>query len=257
MFPRFLFGWALPLFAVMFMSLCAAPAATGAPASAAAAQPVSADEFTEDQDTADWDTASGPLSQYDRNLLINVRWANLWEAPTSERIAERTTNPRVRAAANQLMSDHHELDRVVTEVAEKLNVPLPGKPTPLQRAWQDEILGKSGTEADDAWANITRRAHGTIFMSIGMVRVLTRNDDIRAFAQAGSEIVMRHMTLLESSGLVRSSSIVVGSTEAAPHQVLPDWHRVVLGIVLGLLALVATLAIVRACAGYTPRTGAE
>lgn len=257
MFSRFLLGRALPLFAVLVMPLCAAPAATGAPVSAVTAQPVSDDDFTEDQDTADWETASGPLSQYDRNLLINVRWANLWEGPTSERIAERTTNPRVRAAANRLMSDHHELDRVVTAVAEKLGVPLPDEPTPLQRSWQDEILGKSGTEADDAWANITRRAHGTIFMSIGMVRALTRNDDIRAFTQAGSEIVMRHMTLLEGSGLVRSSSLVIGSTEAAPHQVLPGWHRVVFGIVLGLLVLVTTLVVVRVCARYTPRTAAE
>lgn len=229
----------------------------GAPVLVKDAQPAADEEFTEDQDTADWDTASGPLSQYDRNLLINVRWANLWEGPTSEKVAERTTNPRVRAAARQLMSDHHELDQAVLRVAEKLNVPLPNEPTPLQRSWQNEILGKTGTEGDDAWANITRRAHGSVFMSISMVRAQTRNDDIRAFAQTGSAIVMRHMTLLESSGLVLSSSLVVGSTEAVPHQILPGWNRVIFGIVLGLLVLVATLAVVRACASYTSRSAAE
>ncbi|MFD2420496.1 DUF4142 domain-containing protein [Amycolatopsis pigmentata] len=210
-----------------------------------------------DQNPADQDTPYGPLSQIDRNLIINVRWANLWEGPTSGQVATRSPNAKVRAVAAQLSREHHELDAVTDETAARLNVPLPGSPTPLQQAWMKEILSKTGADADNAFANLTREAHGTIFMLISQVRAQTRNDVMRAFAQSANEIVMRHMTLLESTGLVRSTSLVVGSTDSAPYQVFPTWSRVLLGIVVGCFALIGTVAVVRVCARYTPRTVAE
>ncbi|WP_370949401.1 DUF4142 domain-containing protein [Amycolatopsis sp. cg5] len=210
-----------------------------------------------DQDPADWDTPWGPLSQYDRNLLINVRWANLWEAPSSGQVAERSADPKVRAVGGALMHDHHALEATVADAAAKLNVALPGSPTPIQQSWQREIAGKAGGAADDAWANVTRQAHGSIFMLIGQVRAMTRNDVVRAFAQSADAVVIRHMTLLESTGLVRASSMVVGSLDPAPFQVVPGWNKVLLGIVLAGFALIGTFAVVRVCARYGPKTTAN
>lgn len=209
-----------------------------------------------DQDPADWNTPWGPLSQYDRNLLINVRWANLWEAPSSGQVAERSADAKVRAVGGRLMDDHHSLEHTVAEAAGKLNVALPDTATPIQQSWQREIAGKTGGAADEAWANVTRQAHGSIFMLIAQVRAMTRNDVIRAFAQSADEVVMRHMTLLESTGLVRASSMVVGSLDPAPFQVMPSWNKVLLGIVLAGFALIGTFAVVRVCARYGPKTTA-
>jgi putative membrane protein len=209
-----------------------------------------------DQDPADHDTPSGPLSQYDRNLLINVRWANLWEAPISDVMAARSANARVREVAATLAKDHHNLESVVTDAATRLGVPLPGSPTPLQQQWMADISSKSGTPADEDYANYVREAHGTIFMLISQVRAQTRNDVMRAFAQRANDIVMRHMTLLESIGMVRSSSLYVGSTETAPYQILPSRNKVLLGIVLGVFVFVGTFAVVREVA-RSPRESAE
>src|SRR6187399_1309699 len=175
-----------------------------------------------DQNTADQDTPYGPLSQYDRNLIIHVRWANLWEGPVSARVATRSADPKVRAVAAQLAVEHHELEGVVAETAARLNLPLPDTPTPLQQEWVNEILSKTGPASDDTYSNLTRAGHGTIFMLISQVRAQTRNDVVRDFAQKANDTVMRHMTLLESTGLVRSSSLVVGSLDPAPYQVFPS-----------------------------------
>jgi predicted outer membrane protein len=210
-----------------------------------------------DESSAIWQTPSGPLSQYDRNLLINVRWANLWEGPTSERIAQQTTNPKVRAVAQQLSREHHALDAVVLSTAKQLDVPLPDVPGTLQQAWSREILAKTGDAADDAWANITREAHGTVFMLIAQVRAQTQNDVIRAFAQTADETVMRHMTLLESTALVRSNSLYVGSMALAPHQPMPRAQVLVLGGAVALIMLILSLVVVRAYARYEPRVAAE
>ena len=235
-------------------TLCAILA--GGPA-AAAAGGGGIDPIRGDLDTTDHATSWGPLSQYDRNLLINVKWANLWEGPTSERIAERSTNPKVQAVAAQLSREHHALDAAVEQVAAQVGVTLPDQANPLQQAWEREILGKSGADADTTWANITRQAHGTVFMLIAQVRAQTRNDVIRAFAQQADETVMRHMTLLESTGLVRSDALYVGSTATAFHQPMPSRRDWTIGIVVGFLALLLTIAVVRAFARHEPRTALE
>jgi putative membrane protein len=207
-----------------------------------------------DLDTSDWDTPTGPLSQYDRNLLIHVKWANLWEGPTSERLAERSANPRVRAVAAQLSREHHALDTAVAEAAGKVGVPLPDTANPLQQAWLTGILAQSGTAADDSWANITRQAHGTIFMLIAQVRSTTRNDVIREFAQAAVTTVLRHMTLLESTTLVRSDALYIGSGDMAPHQPMPNRDELILGVAAALIVLILTVVLVRAGARYEPRS---
>lgn len=232
----------------------------GFPAASAAAHAdmstVDIDPVRGDENPADLDTQWGPLSQYDRNLLINVRWANLWEGPTSRQVAQRSTNSRVRAVAGQLSEEHHVLDGLLADTVARLAMPVPDSPTPLQRAWQEEILGKTGHAADDAWANLTREAHGTIFLLIAQVRTSTRNDVMRAFAQTANEYVMRHMTLLESTGLVRESSLFVGSTDGAPHQPLPGRGGWLVGVALALAVVVGTFLVVRVFARYEPRAAA-
>jgi putative membrane protein len=235
----------------------AAPAIAVASQSIAVSRAETVDPSKGDEDTTYRDTPWGPLSQYDRNLLINVRLANLWEGPTSEKIAQRTSNPKVRSVAEQLSREHHELDAVVIDTADRLNVPLNDSPAPLQKNWMDKILSAGGMQADDVWANVTRQAHGTIFLLIADVRARTRNDVMRTFAQAANEVVQRHMTLLESTGLVRSSSLVVGSEDPAPHQTLPNRNELIRGILITFLALIATLATIRICSRYEPATAIE
>ncbi len=65
-----------------------------------------------------------------------------------------------------------------------------------------EISGKTGEAFDRTWADRLRAAHGTVFGLIAEVRAGTRNGTIRDFAQQANNIVMKHMTLLESTGYV-------------------------------------------------------
>jgi putative membrane protein len=70
----------------------------------------------------------------------------------------------------------------------------------------EEINALEGDAFDQAFVARLRAAHGQVFMFIAKVRSQTRNDTIRGFAQAGIDVVMKHMTLLESTGLAADSS---------------------------------------------------
>lgn len=87
--------------------------------------------------------------------------------------------------------------------AKELGVALPNKPTSEQRRWLDEMTDASGAEFDDIFVARLRAAHGKIFPAIGVVRASTENDVIRKLAQSANAFVLNHLTLLESTGLVR------------------------------------------------------
>jgi predicted outer membrane protein len=191
------------------------------------------------------DAPYGPLYPADVRMLVAVAQAGLWEAPASEDVARRTTNPKVRAVAAQLASEHHILHMNNIAAADRLQVRLPQSPTPQQQAWLDAIRAASGDEMDRLYVNLARAAHGTVYMAIATVRATTENDVIRSTAAIAEEYVSRHMTLLESTGLVDTGSLAVHSTTDARYQALPTPIDMATGAGLALLAAILTLGLVR------------
>ena len=152
-------------------------------------------------------TPSSPLTEADRDLLVKVRQAGLWEMPAGDQAQQRAASPRVKQVGRQLAADHMKLDEAVVKTAEQLGVTLPGQPSADQQSWLDELANKSGPEFDRTFADRLRAAHGKVFTTVAMVRSSTRNNMIRQFAQVAVDIVMKHMTLLESTQLVSDAGL--------------------------------------------------
>ena len=147
-------------------------------------------------------TPYGPLGPGDRDLVVRVRQAGLWEMPMGQLAQTRGTTDLVRQAGGVLASDHMELDIKVRAVAAQLGVPLPDQPSAQQQAWMAEIRSKTGVDFDRTWAQRLRYAHGVVFNAIAAIRTGTRNTVVRQLAQTANTFVMRHMTVLENTGMV-------------------------------------------------------
>jgi hypothetical protein len=80
------------------------------------------------------------------------------------------------------------------------------------------------------------------------VRAGTRSEVIRAFAQQANDVVMKHMTLLESTGLVAPMGMFSEASARTTANAENSLGRsdFVLAAVLGVAVLVATLLAVRA-----------
>ena len=152
-------------------------------------------------------TASGPLSPADRDLIVRVRLAGLWEAPTGQQAQQRASSAAVKHVGEHLAAEHLDLDGRVRAVAAELGIDLPSQPSSEQQGWMAELSTKSGEEYDRTFVARLRAAHGKVFSVVSAVRASTRNDTIRAFAQTAVEEVLRHMTYLESPGLVDFSAL--------------------------------------------------
>jgi predicted outer membrane protein len=203
------------------------------------------------------DAPHGPLYPADVKMLVAVAQAGLWEAPASEDVARRSTNPKVRAVAAQLAEEHHVLHKDNIAAADRLQVQLPQAPTSQQQGWRDEIGAASGDELDRVYVNLTRAAHGSVYMAIATVRSTTQNDVIRSSSAIAEEYVSRHMALLESTGLATSDALAVHSGTSAEYQALPAPVDFALGIALLVAVGLGTLLVVRFGSRVRPEEAAE
>ncbi|WP_409496151.1 DUF4142 domain-containing protein [Amycolatopsis sp. cmx-11-12] len=185
--------------------------------------------------------AYAEIDAHDRELLAAVRQAGLWEGPVSRQAEQRGGAQRVREVGRKLADDHDRLDAKVRELASRVRVELPGEPTEEQRSWVDEITAADGADFDRVYVNRARAAHGSVFGLASQVRAATRDDAMRSFAQTAVDTVMRHMTLLESTGLAETTSLMVVS--AGGNEL--DGGDLMLGVLMAGLAGGATFGLVR------------
>jgi predicted outer membrane protein len=186
-------------------------------------------------------TQWGPLSPADRDLIVKVRLACLWEMSTGQQVEQQGTTPAVKEAGRKISAEHTDLDQKTRDIADKLGVPLPASPNAQQVAWMKEIASKTGSDYDRTAVQRLREAHGIVLPLLAEVRISTRNDLVRAFATEGTQYVNRHISYLESTGLVdygalpepKSPGLLSGSAY---------WTDLVVpGLVLIACLLVATL----------------
>ncbi|WP_312867658.1 DUF4142 domain-containing protein [Amycolatopsis pithecellobii] len=189
------------------------------------------------------------MSDSDRDLLNRVRQAGLWEMPSGDMARVRAQTPQVRDVGQTLMVDHGRLDVQVRQLAAKYGVVLPDQATADQQSWlAEERAATTTSDFERVFVNRLRAAHGVIFAVIAQVRAGTRNDDIRAFAATANQVVLRHISLLESTGLVDYNALpqpTVSSTAAtsAASALNLGSMDIATSVALGLLVCGATLLV--------------
>lgn len=191
-------------------------------------------------------TEWGPLGPADRDLLVKVRLAGLWEAPTGQQAAQQASRSEVQQVGTNVHHEHVELDRLVMEAADELGVLVPSRPTPEQLSWMNEMSGLTGTDYDRVFVQRLRAAHGTVLPLIAAVRVGTRNERVREFAVTADEYVTRHIGYLESTGLVDYAELpeppspgLLAAARGPVDLIVPG--LVVLAAVLAAVALVSAM----------------
>ncbi len=143
--------------------------------------------------TSGWtQTQWGPLGPADRDLLVKVRLAGLWEGPTGQQAEQLATSAEVREVGRKLAEEHAQLDAEVRSIADQLGVPLPSGPNAQQMAWMAEISSKTGSDYDRTFVQRVREAHGMVLPVISQVRSGTQNDLVSQYAETAATFVTRN-----------------------------------------------------------------
>ncbi|WP_455352032.1 DUF4142 domain-containing protein [Streptomyces sp. SYSU K217416] len=164
-------------------------------------------------------TQWGPLSATDRDFLVKVRLAGLWELPAGQQAIERAPSEAIKAAGDHLVVGHTDLDKRARLVAAKLSVELPNVPNEQQQGWLQELSAASGKTYERKFVQLLRNAHGKVFSLVAQVRHTTRNTLIRQLATDANQTVLDHITMLENTGLVDFDALAneaAGGATASP-----------------------------------------
>ena len=167
------------------------------------------------------DEGEGALSAADKDRVVKVRLAGLWEIPAGEMAQQKSQDPRIRRIGREIAAQHEVLDAFDRAAAKKLRISVPKKPNSDQQGWLAEMRDAEGAEFDEIYIDRLRAAHGKIFPAIGTVRATTRNDTVRKLAQQANQFVVTHMTLLESSGIVDFAALPTAPNPAAAGATAP------------------------------------
>ncbi|WP_171060112.1 DUF4142 domain-containing protein [Streptomyces montanus] len=152
-------------------------------------------------------TRYGPLTEADRDFVVKVRAAGLWEYPLGEMVMERGTTPAMKEAGEHLIVGHAGLDEMSRKIAPELGITLPNQASPQQQQFVATIDSKAGKEFDSTAVNIMRVTHGQIYSTIAKIRASTQNSMVRQLANLANSTVLDHMTILENTGMVNTDQV--------------------------------------------------
>ncbi|MFF4758924.1 DUF4142 domain-containing protein [Streptomyces sp. NPDC001292] len=157
-------------------------------------------------------TQWGPLTEADRDFVVKVRAAGLWEYPVGEMAVEKGTTKEVVRAGEHLIDGHAQLDASCRRIAPMLNITLPNVASPQQQGFVTQLAGDTGKQFDSDMANILRVTHGAIFNTIAKIRSTTENSLVRELANQANATVLDHITVMEETGLVNFDQVLFMQT---------------------------------------------
>ncbi len=159
-------------------------------------------------------TPTGPLTEADRDFVVKVRAAGLWEYPVGKLALQKGTTQAVRTAGQHLVDGHAALDDTDRRVAARLNITVPNQASPQQQGFVATLEGDTGKQFDSDMANILRTTHGQIFTTVAKIRATTRNSLVRQLADQANDTVLDHITVMEKTGLVDFDQVLFQETTA-------------------------------------------
>ncbi|WP_405595189.1 DUF4142 domain-containing protein [Streptomyces sp. NBC_01092] len=157
-------------------------------------------------------TPTGPLTEADRDFVVKVRAAGLWEYPVGKMALRKGTTGAVRTAGQHLVSGHAALDATCRRIAARLHITLPNRPSPQQQGFVATLDADSGKQFDSDMANILRTTHGQIFSTVAEIRATTENSLVRQLADQANDTVLDHITVMEKTGLVDFDQVLFQET---------------------------------------------
>jgi predicted outer membrane protein len=158
--------------------------------------------------------ATGPLTEADRDFVVEVRSAGLWEYPVGQTALRKGTTKAVKTAGKHLVDGDASLDAASRNVAGQLDITLPNQPSPQQQGFVAKLHADSGKRFDTDMTTLLRATDGQVLATIARVRTTTKNTLVRALADQANGIVLDLITVLEKTGLVDFDQVLFQETTA-------------------------------------------
>ncbi|MFF3342789.1 DUF4142 domain-containing protein [Streptomyces flavidovirens] len=140
---------------------------------------------------------AGGVSAQDEMFLMQAHQGNLAEIAAGNDAQKHATTDCVKHVGTVLVRDHSKLDADVKMLAGKLNVTLPGSPSPEQRKELAAVQAKAGSPAyDAAWLTTQDAAHRKTLALIDQELKAGKNAEVKAAARSARPVVAMHLDMV-------------------------------------------------------------
>ncbi|MFF7138921.1 MULTISPECIES: DUF4142 domain-containing protein [unclassified Streptomyces] len=156
--------------------------------------------------------ATGALTEADRDFVVKVRAAGLWEYPVGQMALEKSRTKAVKTVGERLIDGVASMDAACRDAAVRLGITLPNQSSPQQQSFVFRLNAESGEQFETDLVTVVRAANGQILSTIASVRTTTKNSLIRALATQANDTVLEHITVVEKTGLVDFDQVLVQET---------------------------------------------
>ena len=139
------------------------------------------------------------LSAWDRQWLNMQLQTDLFEIAGGSAAEDKASTDVVRALAADLVRDHTASFEKGAALAERLGVPVPSEPAPLQQ-WALRVVNAfSGTAFDRWFADLQVQGHKQAIMLAEAEVALGCNPKVRALAEASLPVLQEHLQMAEEA----------------------------------------------------------
>ncbi|MER5643270.1 DUF4142 domain-containing protein [Streptosporangium sp. NPDC002524] len=143
------------------------------------------------------------VSRQDRDFLVQAHQANLAEIAGGRAAEAKTADTTGRESAEtvrdlgeRFVADHTKLDEAVRDVAGRLGVKLPDRPTAAQREQLGKLETLSGAEFDKAWISEEVEGHRETLDAIEKEIESGSSPEVKKLATDARPVVREHIDLL-------------------------------------------------------------
>ncbi|MCK2219105.1 DUF4142 domain-containing protein [Actinomadura sp. ATCC 31491] len=137
-------------------------------------------------------------SAQDKWFLRQAHQGNLAEIAAGKAALRESRDKGVRAIAWRLVQDHGKLDARLREVARRLHVSLPDRPSAAQRADLWHVQKRDGRRFDRAWLRLQEDAH---VQTLQLIRRELRDGHsrwVKDLADDAAPVVRHHLRAIRA-----------------------------------------------------------
>lgn len=148
-------------------------------------------------DSVAGDSASAELGD-DAEFAVEAANGGMAEVALSKIAEEKATDPKVKAFAKQMVTDHTKANKELKALASAKNITLPSAPNEEKQKAAADLGGKSGSDFDKAYISQMKKDHDKTVKLFEDAQKEVKDAELKAFIDKTLPVIKAHAEHVKS-----------------------------------------------------------
>ncbi|KAA0989232.1 DUF4142 domain-containing protein [Dyadobacter aurulentus] len=148
-------------------------------------------------DSTDTDSGSA-VAEDDAEFAVEAANGGMAEVALSKIAEEKATDPKVKAFAKQMVTDHSKANEELKTLASSKNITLPSAPNEEKQKAAADLGGKSGSDFDKAYIAQMKKDHDNTVKLFEDAQKEVKDAELKAFIDKTLPVIKAHAEHVKS-----------------------------------------------------------